>query len=366
MKRVMALVCAAVLSGCGGDGEGQAVDALESAAAVPQRMRALAVVPAAADPILNAERLMDHAEQQYKDLFPAPEPTRSLDGWRYRYYAQTGIYLAVINWRVYVVGGPFGPEAQDMGEVSSYISITPPSNQAPTVNLTLAAATSQTPGIVLSATATDSDGTVAKVEYFNGSTKLGETTAAPHTLTLSNVAAGLYELTAKATDNSGLSASSAVNWLQIASGGTTPPVSSTTLTVAALAKCPTAYGSSAANSYSCLVGATPQGTQTPTVQKSCGMTVSSAGVVTVSTDDQNYAISVPDLKSAERNFTKTGSGLSFDYGSTTSSASALRIRARTEDKVLGQFFQQGGNLIIEVKRTSPAVDLVCTIPLAMS
>ena len=55
----------------------------------------------------------------------------------------------------------------------------------------------------LAATATDADGTVAKVEFFGGATKLGEATAAPFLLSVADVPAGSYALTARATDNRG-------------------------------------------------------------------------------------------------------------------------------------------------------------------
>lgn len=55
--------------------------------------------------------------------------------------------------------------------------------------------------ITLAANATDSDGTVVRAEFFLGSTRLGEVTSAPFSLTWSNVTAGSYTLTAKATDN---------------------------------------------------------------------------------------------------------------------------------------------------------------------
>ena len=59
--------------------------------------------------------------------------------------------------------------------------------------------------VVLSADASDPDGSVAKVEFFRGgTTQLGETTNAPYSLTWSNVVAGTYTLTAKATDNQGV------------------------------------------------------------------------------------------------------------------------------------------------------------------
>jgi len=60
----------------------------------------------------------------------------------------------------------------------------------------------------LSATASDSDGTVAKVDFYAGTTLLGTAHTPPYAFTWSNVAAGTYSLIAKATDNTGLSASS--------------------------------------------------------------------------------------------------------------------------------------------------------------
>jgi len=57
--------------------------------------------------------------------------------------------------------------------------------------------------IVLSANASDPDGSISKVEFFQGATKLGETNATPYQFTWNNVPAGLYSLTAKATDDSG-------------------------------------------------------------------------------------------------------------------------------------------------------------------
>jgi hypothetical protein len=57
--------------------------------------------------------------------------------------------------------------------------------------------------IVLSANASDLDGSISKVEFFQGTTKLGETNNAPYQFTWINAPAGLYSLTAKATDDSG-------------------------------------------------------------------------------------------------------------------------------------------------------------------
>ncbi len=61
--------------------------------------------------------------------------------------------------------------------------------------------------IVIEARAED-DGSVILVEFFNGATKIGESSAAPFRATLMNAAIGVHSLTAKATDNVGKSTTS--------------------------------------------------------------------------------------------------------------------------------------------------------------
>lgn len=81
-----------------------------------------------------------------------------------------------------------------------------PTNQAPNVTLTgpTNGATYTAPATVnLMATASDADGSVSKVEFYNGATKLGEDLSAPYTFTWNNVAAGTYSLSARVTDNVG-------------------------------------------------------------------------------------------------------------------------------------------------------------------
>jgi hypothetical protein len=89
------------------------------------------------------------------------------------------------------------------------------SNSPPAVSLTNPAngATFNSPAtITITADAADSDGSIAKVDFYQGATLLGADTTAPYEYTWSNVAAGSYSLTAKATDNSGgVMTSSAVN-----------------------------------------------------------------------------------------------------------------------------------------------------------
>ena len=84
-------------------------------------------------------------------------------------------------------------------------------NQSPTVSLVANALTTNVDNpVVLTATAADADGMVAKVEFFDGTTKLGEDTTAPFSLTVSTLAAGTHPLTAKATDNLGATTTSTV------------------------------------------------------------------------------------------------------------------------------------------------------------
>jgi len=58
--------------------------------------------------------------------------------------------------------------------------------------------------IMIKANVSDRDGTVAKVEFYSGTTKLGETTTSPFIFEWKNVPVGDYILTAKAFDNEGL------------------------------------------------------------------------------------------------------------------------------------------------------------------
>ncbi len=86
-------------------------------------------------------------------------------------------------------------------------------NTAPTVTLTGPAdgmvATAPIASLALTASAADVDGYLAKVEFFSGATKLGESTTPPYQFTWTAIPAGTYAITAKATDNSGASTTSA-------------------------------------------------------------------------------------------------------------------------------------------------------------
>jgi regulation of enolase protein 1 (concanavalin A-like superfamily) len=63
--------------------------------------------------------------------------------------------------------------------------------------------------ISITANATDADGSVSRVEFYNGATKLGEDLTAPYSFAWNNVPVGTYTVTARAFDNTGASANSA-------------------------------------------------------------------------------------------------------------------------------------------------------------
>jgi chitinase len=95
-------------------------------------------------------------------------------------------------------------------------------NIAPVVTLTApapGAAFSAPATVTISATASDADGTISKVDFYNGTTLLSEVSAAPYIYTWSNVTAGAYSITAKATDNSGAAATSTAVSITVVGGG---------------------------------------------------------------------------------------------------------------------------------------------------
>jgi hypothetical protein len=98
-------------------------------------------------------------------------------------------------------------------------------NTPPTVALTApasGAAFTAPATVAIAASASDSDGSVAKVEFFQGATKLGEDASAPYTFSWTNVAAGSYNLTAKATDNAGAVTTSSAVAITVGAAATLP------------------------------------------------------------------------------------------------------------------------------------------------
>lgn len=104
------------------------------------------------------------------------------------------------------------------------------SNQPPSVGLTApanGATFNAGANIALSANASDADGSVAKVEFFRGTTSLGSDTTSPYAVTWSNASAGTYALKAVATDNAGATATSATVNITVNAANQAPTVSIT-------------------------------------------------------------------------------------------------------------------------------------------
>ena len=97
-------------------------------------------------------------------------------------------------------------------------------NQLPSVSLSspIADQSFTAPANVpLTATASDADGTLAKVEFFQGATLIGSATTPPYSVVWSNVPVGSYSLTAKATDNLGGTRTSAAVPITVSPAGPT-------------------------------------------------------------------------------------------------------------------------------------------------
>ena len=72
--------------------------------------------------------------------------------------------------------------------------------------------------LTVSANASDLDGTIAKVDFFASGFLIGSATAAPYSVPWTNVSAGNYLLTARATDNIGNSTTSASRTIRVIVG----------------------------------------------------------------------------------------------------------------------------------------------------
>ncbi|MDY8134515.1 Ig-like domain-containing protein [Aquimarina sp. 2201CG5-10] len=97
-----------------------------------------------------------------------------------------------------------------VGPPPPVVSITSPANNASFVVGT---------DITITASASDANGTVTLVEFFQGTTKLGQDTTAPYSFTWSGAPQGTYSLTAVATDNDGATTTSTPVSVRVRNGG---------------------------------------------------------------------------------------------------------------------------------------------------
>ncbi|MET0333344.1 MAG: PQQ-dependent sugar dehydrogenase, partial [Rhizobacter sp.] len=107
----------------------------------------------------------------------------------------------------------------------------PANPAAPTVSLSATATGVVGTPLLLSATAADSDGTVARVQFYDGATLLGEDLSAPFEFSWTPTTPGAHTLTARATDDTGDSTTSSAVTVTITPATTSdavPPVATFT------------------------------------------------------------------------------------------------------------------------------------------
>ena len=99
-------------------------------------------------------------------------------------------------------------------------------NAAPKVSLAVSPTTQAAPGpVTLTATASDTDGTIAKVTFYQGVTMIGEATSAPYTASFTTTTSGMvYKFTAVATDDKGATGASTEASVSVGSVNAAPKV----------------------------------------------------------------------------------------------------------------------------------------------
>jgi endo-1,4-beta-D-glucanase Y len=115
---------------------------------------------------------------------------------------------------------------------SSGLVVDPPPNLVPTVSLTSPTNGSTLPAgttsVTIKASATDSDGTLSSVKFYNGATLISTDTTAPYEATATGLTAGNYTFKATATDNLGATATSSSSVTIAAIAGNVAPTVSIT------------------------------------------------------------------------------------------------------------------------------------------
>lgn len=146
LAAILAVLAGLLLSACGGGDLAQPVteksfasDAIawdSPAATAAVRRLALAASAAASPPPYGdalpndaIEQLLNFGEASYAVYFPKHTETLTFQQYRYRYYADTGVYLGVADGSggtvaggVYVMGGAFGSSPSYVGALTSFIT----------------------------------------------------------------------------------------------------------------------------------------------------------------------------------------------------------------------------------------------------
>jgi hypothetical protein len=122
-----ALVLPALLAGCGGGSDSSEATARPMVQAAAQRSAAEVQAFEVSD--ADVERLLDDAEARYPSIFLTHQPTLAAAPFRYRYYADSGLYFGVATQAdmgyavggVYVLSDMFGPTPLHLGPLSVFL-----------------------------------------------------------------------------------------------------------------------------------------------------------------------------------------------------------------------------------------------------
>jgi regulation of enolase protein 1 (concanavalin A-like superfamily) len=116
-------------------------------------------------------------------------------------------------------------DAEGGSSTSAGVSVTVSgANRPPTAAVTVGAGPYTAPATIpLTATASDPEGQLARVEFFAGTTRLGTDTTSPYSFSWTGVAAGTYAVTAVAYDSAGASGSSASVTVTVGTASTGAP-----------------------------------------------------------------------------------------------------------------------------------------------
>jgi regulation of enolase protein 1 (concanavalin A-like superfamily) len=158
------------------------------------------------------------------------------------------------------------------------VSVSTPTaaNKPPTVSISAPAsgASYTAPAsVAITATAGDSDGSIAKVDFYAGSQLLGSDSSSPYSVNWTNVAAGTYSLTAVATDSAGAKTTSQAITVNV----TTPSAPSTPTTVIFVP--PVDYATNVTSLNLELRRSTDAITATPVASKNLGKPAASNGQI---------------------------------------------------------------------------------------
>jgi hypothetical protein len=147
--------------------------------------------------------LSDKSAPAYSDLSVDNNTNGPSSAYTLIYAADSPAQTLSVTFVLQQPHNPFGNVTLQAAALSYAFSNNPPTATltSPPANSTFSAPAN----VPLAALASDSDGTVSKVEFFQGTTKLGQATNSNYAFVWRNAPAGDFLLRAVATDNGGLS-----------------------------------------------------------------------------------------------------------------------------------------------------------------